>query len=99
MEARERMGLHSFYSKFQWMYEAYPSEGVGARQIVQWLWEEGQRIKEPRDGAIFRCPSIGPSVALSVVVPGDNALLIGPGKRVISVPLATVARGKFFWAE
>lgn len=98
MEARSRLGLHDFRSDFAWLYEQYDEQTISARQIVKWLWEKGQRIDKPKEGAIFRIRSER-SIALAVVLPGDNALFIGPSQRVICAPLAKVARGKYFWAN
>jgi hypothetical protein len=98
MEARQRLGLHSFYPEFAWMYEQYDEQTISGKRIIKWLWEKGTRIKQPKEGAIFRVAS-DRSIALAVVIPGSQALFIGPSKRVISAPLAKVARGKYFWAD
>lgn len=98
MEVRSRLGLHSFYPDFAWMYEQYNEQTISGKQIMKWLWEKGQRISKPQAGAIFRIRAER-SIALAAVTPGDNALFIGPNKRVICVPLAKVARGRYFWAD
>jgi hypothetical protein len=98
MEARQRLGLHSFYPEFQWLYDQYDEQTISGKQIIQWLWDKGRRINQPRAGAIFRIRAER-SIALAVVIPGDDALFIGPGRRVVSAALAKVARGKYFWAD
>ena len=100
MEARRRLGLHDFFPEFQWVYEAYEDEGVGGRQILQWIWQRAERTKEARIGAVFRTKGCnGAGIALATVIDNETALLIGPGKRVIALPFATVAKGNFYWAD
>jgi hypothetical protein len=100
MEVRRRFGLHDFYPDFQWVYEAYGHEGVGGRQILRWFWDHGQRINDAREGAIFRTMGANATgLALAAVIDSENALLIGPSQRVIALPFAKVASGRFYWAD
>lgn len=99
MEIRRRAGLHDFYPDFQWVYDEYETEGVGGKQILRWIWEKGKKIKEPRLGAVFRGPSYGQAIALAAVVSSQEAIMIGPSKRVIMAPLAKVTKGHFYWAD
>jgi hypothetical protein len=99
MEIRRRLGLHDFYAEFQWVYKEYGHEGVSAKQIIQWMRERSKIITEPRNGALFRHCSPGRNVALATVIDDFYAILLGPSQRVIVAPLATVAKGKFYWAD
>jgi hypothetical protein len=100
MEARRRMGLHDFFPEFQWVYKEYDDEGVGGRQILRWIWERAQRTTEACNGAVFRTKGRdGGGIALATVINEQDALLIGPSKRVIVLPFATVTKGKFYWAD
>ena len=99
MEVRRRLGLHDFYPEFQWVYDEYEEEKVAGSQILKWVWEKGERIKQPRKGAIFRAPSFTGGIALACVVDDDSAIMIGPGKRVIAMPFAKVVKGQFHWAK
>jgi hypothetical protein len=99
MEIRKRLGLYDFYSDYCWMYEAHEDEGVSGKQILKWIWERGQRSKLARPGAIFRSPSALQGIALAAVINEEHSLMIGPSRKVIVVPFATVAKGKFYWAE
>lgn len=99
MEVRKRLGLHDFYQDYSWVYEAYDCEAVSGRQILKWMWQKGQRSDTARPGALFRSPGAAQGIALAVVINSEYALMIGPAKKVIAVPFATVAKGKFYWAE
>lgn len=99
MEARRRLGLYDFYQDYSWVYGAYDNEGVGGKQILKWIWEKGQRCNTPRPGALFRSPGAAQGIALAAVINDELSLMIGPAKKVIVVPFATVAKGKFYWAE
>jgi len=100
MEVRRRLGLRDFYPDFKWVYEAYGHEGVRGRQILRWFWDYGQRINSAREGAIFRTMGANATgLALAVVIDSDSALLIGPSGRVIALPFAKVAGGRFYWAD
>ena len=100
MEARRRMGLRDFYPDFKWVYDAYGHEGVKGRQILRWFWDYGQRINSAREGAIFRTMGANATgLALAAVIDSDSALLIGPSGRVIALPFAKVACGRFYWAD
>ena len=96
MEVRKRLGLHDFRPEFAFIYE---QEAVSVKQILKWLWERGEKLKEPRNGAVFCNGGRETGIALATVCDNDRAILLGPSKRVIMAPLATVARGKFYWAN
>ena len=99
MEVRRILGFHDFYPEFKWVYDQYEEEGVSGVQILKWLWARGERIKQPRPGALFRAPSMNGAIALATVVNDDRAIIIGPGKTVIAMPFASVVKGKFHWAK
>lgn len=99
MEVRKRLGLHDFMEEFGWVYEECQPEEISNKQIVRWLWRNAQRITEPRPGAVFYLPSPGHLLAMAVIVDSENCLFLGPGKSVISLPFAKVAKGKYYWAE
>jgi hypothetical protein len=99
MEARKRMGLRDYSPVFQWVYDQFAPEKVGGRQIIRWLWQYSEKTKICRNGAMFYISSGNSGIALATVVHDYSALFIGPSKRVIVAPLATVTRGKFFWAD
>lgn len=81
------------------MYEEYVYEGVEARQIIRWMRERSEIITQPRNGALFRHRSPGRNVALATVIDDFYAIFLGPSQKVIVAPLATVAKGKFYWAD
>jgi hypothetical protein len=99
MEIRSRLGLYDFYPDFEWVYEKHKEETIAARQILKWLWARGERIQDARAGAVFRNASQKGHVALAAVIDPSSAMFLGSDQRVICAPLATVARGKFFWAD
>lgn len=99
MEVRRRLGLHDFMEEFGWVYEQCQPEEISNRQIVKWLWKNAKQITEPRPGAVFYLPSPNGSLAMAVITDNQNCLLLGPGKKVISLPFAKVAKGKYYWAE
>ncbi len=97
MEVRKRLGLYDFYADYCWIYEN--ENKITARQILQWIWERGQRCKTARPGALFRNPSMAEGIALAAVIDDEYALMLGPSERVIVAPFAKLAKGKFYWAE
>lgn len=99
MEVRQRLGLKSFMADYEWVYQYYQPGEISNRQIISWIWRNSEKIKEPRPGAVFYVPSGGKLLALAVVVDGKDCLFLSPGKQVVRMPFATVAKGKFYWAE
>lgn len=99
MTIRARLGLHDFRLDYAWLYEHYDETTLSGRQIVKWLWERGEKIPFARPGAVFMNHGGASGVALATVIDPSIAMLIGHSGRAIMAPLATVARGRFYWAE
>jgi hypothetical protein len=100
MEIRKRLGLHDFRKDFSWIYDSYNEHSLTAKQILRWVWKHGERTTIARPGALFVTKGAsGTGLALVTVTDDSLALLIGPSGRVIALPFAKVAKGKFYWAD
>jgi hypothetical protein len=93
-EVHRRLGFGDYTRKFDWVYELYDEATFPKGLLVRWLLQNGQRLKEPRPGAVALLPATVGS-ALGTIVE-DGALFLSPGGTVIKAPLPADV-GHFFW--
>jgi hypothetical protein len=93
-EVHRRLGFGDYTRKFDWVYELYDEATFPKGLLVRWLLQNGQRLNEPRPGAVALLPATVGS-ALGTIVE-DGALFLSPGGTVIKAPLPADV-GHFFW--
>ena len=93
-EVHRRLGFGDYTRKFDWVYELYDETTFPKGLLVRWLLQNGQRLKEPRPGAVALLPATVGS-ALGTIVE-EGALFLSPGGTVIKAPLPADV-GHFFW--
>lgn len=95
-EIRRRLGMTDYADRFAWVYDSYTEQAFPRGLITRWVLKNGQRISEPRSGAVALLPTKAGS-ALGTWLNGI-VIFIGPGQNVIQVPLPEgVAR--YFWMK
>jgi len=99
MEVRRRLGLKHLEHSFPWLYENYSEDYLTTRKILRWFLTFGEKIYEPRSGAVFYMPGSGSLLAMAVVAGDGNCLFLGPSKMVVAVPLSMVQPKYYFWAD
>lgn len=99
MEVRRRLGLQKLEDAFPWVYRDYKEEELTIFRILRWLLKLGERITEPRPGAIFYLPGNKSLLAMAVVADDGNCLFLGPSKMVVAAPVSMVRPKYFFWAD
>jgi hypothetical protein len=99
MEVRRRLGLNHLEHSFPWLYENYSEDYLTTRKILRWFLIFGEKIYEPRDGAVFYLPGGGSLLAMAVVAGDGNCLFLSPSKMVVAVPLSMVRPKYYFWAD
>ena len=93
-EVHRRLGFGDYTRKFDWVYELYDEATFPKGLLVRWLLQNGQRLSDPRPGAVALLPATVGS-ALGTIVE-DGALFLSPGGTVIKAPLPADV-GHFFW--
>ena len=93
-EVHRRLGFGDYTRKFDWVYELYDEATFPKGLLVRWLLQNGQRLSDPRPGAVALLPAAVGS-ALGTIVE-DGALYLSPGGTVIKAPLPADV-GHFFW--
>jgi hypothetical protein len=95
-EARHRLGLTDYTSKFAWVYDRYKDDTFPRRLIVRWLLEHGHRIATPMPGAVVLLPgSAGAALATAL---DDGVLFIAPSQNVVRSQLPE-GIGHSFWMD
>lgn len=99
MEVRKRLGLKCLEEEWPFVYRDYTEDQLTIRRILRWLLVLGEKITEPRPGAIFYLPGSNSLLAMAVVADDGNCLFLGPGKMVIAAPISMVKPKYYFWAD
>lgn len=99
LEVRKRLGLKHGRKEFAWVYEDYTEDELTIRRILRWLLQYGEKLKEPRPGAIFYLPGARSLLAMAVVADDGNCLFLAPSKMVVAAQLSMVPATTFFWAD
>jgi hypothetical protein len=99
MEVRKRLGLKHLEHSYPWVYEDYEEEELSIRKILRWLLSFGEKIHEPRPGAVFYLPGANSLLAMAVVADDGNCLFLGPSKMVVAAPVSMVQPKYYFWAD
>lgn len=99
MEVRKRLGLKHLETSYPWVYKDYEEEELTIRKILRWLLSFGEKITEPRPGAVFYLPGGKSLLAMAVVADDGNCLFLGPSKMVVAAPVSMVQPKYYFWAD
>jgi len=99
MEVRKRLGLKHLETSYPWVYRDYKEEELTIRKILRWLLRFGEKITEPRPGAIFYLRGGKSLLAMAVVADDGNCLFLGPSKMVVAAPISMVRTKYYFWAD
>jgi hypothetical protein len=93
-EVRRRLGLADYADRFAWVYERYDEATLPRSSIARWLLQHGERLTNPRPGAVALLPGAS-SVALGTVTE-HGVIFLAPGQNVVHAPVpAGLAR--YFW--
>ena len=95
-EVHRRLGFSDYTAKFDWVYELFDETTFPKGQLARWLLQNGERLKEPKPGAVTLLPAHVGS-ALGTIL-HDGALFLSPAGTVIKAPLPS-GTGHFFWME
>jgi hypothetical protein len=95
-EARRRMGLSDYADKFAWVYDRYDDATFPRRLVLRWLLENGNRITQPRAGAVALLPGFA-GAALGAVT-DHGVLFLGGRQNVVHTPVPAGA-GHYFWMQ
>ena len=99
MEVRKRLGLKHLEEAWPFVYRDYREEELTIRKILRWLLTLGEKITEPRPGAMFYLPGAQSLLAMAVVADDGNCLFLGPSKMVVAAPVSMVQPKYYFWAD
>lgn len=99
MEVRKRLGLKHLEDSYPWVYQDYEENELTIYKILKWFLKFGERIKEPRPGAVFYLPGANSLLAMAVVADDGNCLFLAPSKMVVAAPLSFVQPKYYFWAD
>lgn len=99
MEVRKRLGLKHLEEAWPFVYRDYREEELTIRKILRWLLTLGEKITEPRPGAMFYLPGAQSLLAMAVVADDGNCLFLGPSKMVVAAPISMVQPKYYFWAD
>jgi hypothetical protein len=83
-EVRERLGMFSYASMYQWVYDRYTEHSLPNRRLMRFLLESGKRSMEPVVGAMVLFPGDRPALG---TVTDHGIVYIAPGGRVVHSPL------------
>ena len=83
-EVRQRLGMFSYASMYQWVYDRYTEHSLPNRRLMRFLLESGKRKAEPVVGAMALF--LGERAALGTVT-SHGIVYIAPGGRVAHSPL------------
>jgi hypothetical protein len=93
-EVRRRLRLSSYRERFAWVYERWTEETFRNGLLLRWLLTHGDRIDEPRLGAVALLPSAAGRALGTCTESG--VVFIGAGQLVIRSPLPDGA-ATYFW--
>jgi hypothetical protein len=93
-EARRRMGLTDYADQFAWVYERYTETTLPQSSIARWLLENGQRLTEPKVGAVMLLK--GQRIGALGTVTNHGVIFLSPGQNVVHAPIPN-GMGRFFW--
>jgi len=99
MEIRRRLGLKHLENDWPFVYQDYTENELTIRRILRWLLTFGEKITEPRPGAVFYLPGSQSLIAMAVVADDDNCLFLSSSKMVVAAPLSMVAPKYYFWRD
>ena len=99
MEVRKRLGLKHLEEAWPFVYRDYAEEELTIRRILRWLLTLGEKITDPRPGAMFYLPGVKSLLAMAVVADDGNCLFLSPSKMVVAAPVSLVRPKYYFWAD
>jgi hypothetical protein len=99
MEVRKRLGLKHLEEAWSFVYRDYAEEELTIRRILRWLLTLGEKITDPRPGAMFYLPGAKSLLAMAVVADDGNCLFLSPSKMVVAAPVSLVRPKYYFWAD
>jgi hypothetical protein len=82
-EVRQLLGMGSFASAYQWVYDQYDEHSFPNRILMRFLFDNGKRTTTPAIGAIALFPSSRPALG---TVTDYGIVLIAPGGKVVHAP-------------
>ncbi len=94
-EARRRLGLSDYASRFEWVYGAYGEGSLPKGQILRWVIENSVRSAAV-PGSVIVFP--GESAGAMATITEFGVLCIGPGQNVIHAPMPSV-RVHSYWMK
>jgi hypothetical protein len=93
-EVRDRLALTSYRDRFAWVYETWTEDTFRNGLLARWLLTHGERISQPRIGAVALLPSAAGRALGTCTEAG--VVFISPGQTVVQAPLPS-GLTTYFW--